>query len=106
MMSFALRLMPCVGAAILITGHYAAAEPPRFSPNPAVGWIAIYNEFQPPASGPGPVLQDPAHPRVSNDEFRRTGRQPTPAVADLKSPILQPWAREALRKRNVLALAG
>ena len=56
--------------------------------------------------GPGPVQQDPAHVYVTNDEFRRTGRQPTMAVADLNNPILQPWAREELRKHNELALAG
>jgi hypothetical protein len=49
---------------------------------------------------------DPSHPGVGNDEFRRTGRQVTMPLADLNNPILQPWAREALRKRNDLVLEG
>jgi hypothetical protein len=52
------------------------------------------------------VLQDPAPPYVSNDEFRVTGRQPTAELADLNNPILQPWARDVVRKRNELVLAG
>jgi hypothetical protein len=51
-------------------------------------------------------MADPAHPGVSNDEFRATGRQPSLAVADLDNPILQPWAREKIRARNELVLAG
>jgi hypothetical protein len=83
-----------------------AASVPELAPNPAVGWITLYNEFQPPPRGPGPVRQDPAHPRVTNAEYRRTGRQPTQPIADLSNPILQPWAREELRRHNALALAG
>jgi hypothetical protein len=79
---------------------------PEFAPHPAVGWIALFNELQPPASGAGPVRQDPAFPRVTNDEFRRTGRQPTLPMADLSNPILQPWAREELRRHNTLAQSG
>jgi hypothetical protein len=52
------------------------------------------------------MQQDPAHPYVSNDEFRVTGRQPTQHLADLNNPILQPWARDVVRKRNELVLAG
>ena len=52
------------------------------------------------------MLQDPARPYVLNDEFRVTGRQPTAELADLNNPILQPWARDVVRKRNELVLAG
>ncbi len=83
-----------------------APSPPNFSPNPAVGWNAIGGGFKPPASGAGPVVDDPAHPTISNNEFRLTGKQPTFPVADLSNPILQPWVREALRKHNELVLAG
>ena len=76
------------------------ASPPDFAPNPSAGWFAYNREFIPPASGPGPVVNDPAHPHVSNDEFRATGKQPTTSVADLDNPILQPWAREKIRERN------
>jgi hypothetical protein len=76
------------------------------SPNNAVGWIATSTEFFQPVSGAGPVSQDPAHPHVSNEEYRATGRQPTLQIADLSNPILQPWVKEELRKRNELVLTG
>jgi hypothetical protein len=83
-----------------------AASPPDFAPNPRAGWFAYSRTFIPPASGAGPVRQDPAHPHVSNDDFRVTGRQPTFAMGDPHNPILQPWAAEKIRKRNELILAG
>jgi len=84
----------------------ADGAPPNFAPNPNIGWYAYNRIFIAPASGPGPVQQDPAHPYVSNDEFRVTGRQPTQHLADLNNPILQPWTRDVVRKRNELVLAG
>src|SRR5580704_10636508 len=50
---------------------------PNFAPDSTIGWYAYNRQFIPPPSGPGPVQQDPAHPYVTNDEFRVTGRQPT-----------------------------
>ncbi len=84
----------------------AQGAPPNFAPNASVGWYAYNRIFIAPASGAGPVQQDPAHPYVSNDEFRVTGRQPTTQLADLNNPILQPWARDVVRKRNELVLSG
>src|SRR5438876_12138900 len=81
-------------------------SPPNFAPNPSIGWYAYNRIFIPPASGAGPVQQDPARPYVTNDEFRVTGRQPTPQLADLDNPILQPWARDVVRKRNELVRSG
>src|SRR5438067_2982888 len=98
-MSVLSRYMFSTAACVVVsTAQAASPQTPEFAPNPAVGWIALTNEFQPPPSGAGPVRQDPANPRITNDEFRRSGRQPTPALADLASPILQPRAREELRK--------
>jgi hypothetical protein len=84
----------------------AQGAPPDFAPNASIGWYAYNRLFIPPASGPGPVMQDPTRPYVSNDEFRVTGKQPTERVADLNSPILLPWARDVVRKRNELVLSG
>src|SRR6516162_10960536 len=84
----------------------AQGAPPNFTPNASIGWYAYSRIFIPPANGAGPVQQDPAHPFVSNDEFRVTGRQPTEQLADLNAPILQPWARDVVRKRNELVLSG
>ena len=94
------------GAAFSPQAGAATVPLPDFAPNNSVGWIALSNEFIPPPSGAGPVAQDPAFPRVTNEEFRRTGRQPTLPVADPNSPILQPWAKAELRKRNALVLSG
>jgi hypothetical protein len=82
------------------------ARPPDFAPSSTVGWIAQGAEFLAPASGPGPVMSDPAHPRISNAVAAATGVQPTFHIGDLNSPILQPWARDEMRKRNEQILAG
>src|SRR5258708_28735882 len=84
----------------------AQGTAPDFAPDASIGWYAYNRIFIPPASGAGPVQQDRAHPYVSNDEFRVTGKQPTAQLADLDSPILQPWARDVVRKRNERVLAG
>jgi len=82
------------------------APPPKFAPNSPIGWYIYGRQFMPPLSGPGPVKQHPDHPYVTNDEFRVTGKQPTAQLADLDTPILQPWARDIIRKRNALVLSG
>ena len=101
----------CVAAGPLSEAGAAGADaavpfPNAFAPNPGVAWLTRSTMFMPPPSGAGPVVQDPARPHVSNEEFRDTGRQPTLPVADLNNPILQPWVKEELRKRNELVLAG
>lgn len=83
----------------------AAAAIPDFSTN-NVAWIGIGSDLVPPPSGPGPVVNDKAHPYVSNAQARLTGQQPNFRVADLNNPILQPWVVEALRKQNEEALSG
>jgi hypothetical protein len=97
-------------SAIYLAGNLSATaqsvSPPNFAPSAEIGWYAYNRQFIPPPSGPGPVQQDPARPYVTNDEFRVTGRQPTQQLADLSAPILQPWAREVVRKRNEIVLSG
>jgi hypothetical protein len=83
-----------------------SGNPPSFAPAPNVGWIAQGGEFLPPESGPGPVMSDPAHPRISNAVAAATGQQPTFHIGDAENPILQPWARERMRLRNARVLAG
>jgi hypothetical protein len=87
-----------------------AAEPtpnavPNFAPDLTTGWLAQDDEFIAPPSGPGPIVSDPAHPYVS---FYKSPRNPKPAfrIADLTNPILQPWARERLRRVNERVAAG
>ena len=110
-------IFPLLRGALLLAGVVsiagaaamaAAAQtaPPDFAPNPSVGWVTVSGEFMAPPSGAGPVRRDPAHPRISNDDYRATGAQPTFPMGDVNSPILQPWAREVVRKRNELILSG
>jgi hypothetical protein len=99
------------GAAVCLAGSLsfaglAAAAPPDFAPDASIGWYSYNRQFIPPPSGAGPVRQDPTRPYVSNDEFRVSGKQPTEQLADLNNPILQPWAKEVVRKRNEVVLAG
>jgi hypothetical protein len=96
----------CLAGSLSVPALAEGASPPVFTPNPSAGWFAYTREFIAPASGAGPVVQDSAHPYVSNDEFRATGKQPTFHVGNLNNPILQPWARDAIRKSNEAALAG
>ena len=104
MMFLPLRCILLVTAAIVTS---AASVPiPQFGPNPGVSWILLQEGFQPPESGTGPVREDPAHPLITNDDFRASGRQPTMPVGDLNSPILLPWTREGVRQYNELALAN
>src|SRR5215467_2384552 len=107
MMSFPLRCVLFVTTAITTSAAWAASAPvPQFGPNPGVGWILLQEGFQPPESGAGPVREDPAHPLITNDDFRASGRQPTMPVGDLNSPILLPWTREGVRQYNERALAN
>ena len=92
-------------ASLAIPSANGADAIPNFAPNADTGWQLTDDEFIPPPSGPGPVVSDPAHPYIS---FYRFPRNPNPTfrVADLSNPILQPWAREALRKANEKSLSG
>jgi hypothetical protein len=96
----------CLAGSLSISAMAQGLSPPDFAPNPSAAWFAYSRTFIPPASGAGPVRPDPAHPHVTNDEFRATGKQPTMAVADPDNPILQPWARDKVRERNALVLSG
>jgi len=105
------RFTGALASAVCLAGNLsfsamAQSTPPNFAPDASIGWYAYNRQFISPATGPGPVQQDPERPYVSNDEFRVTGRQPTEQLADLNNPILQPWARDVVRNRNALVLAG
>jgi hypothetical protein len=88
----------------LVPAHAADEKSgiPQFESS-AVGWSKISDDFQPPASGPGPVIYDKAHPYVPNNN---QGRQVTFRIADLANPILKPWVIEKMREQNALAAAG
>lgn len=89
------------------TGGGAAQQstPPDLSSNQAA-WLTFDVEFKAVPGGPSPVRNDPAHPRVSNAEAARTGKQPTFLIADLSNPNLKPWVKERMKKDNDEVLAG
>jgi hypothetical protein len=103
------------GVAVLVLGATAFSAPavqgaksgtaiPDFSQGSTAGWVSVGADWLPPASGPGPVGFDPAHPHVGNNDPQ--GRQATPRIGDARSPILQPWAAAAVKKANDEVLAG
>src|SRR5712672_1438496 len=100
-----------LAAAALIPA--AVAEPtgkdaiPHFA-DPNFGWQTNVGDWQepPPGLGHGPIKNDPAYPYISNAEGGRTGRQPTIRIADVKDPILKPWASAQMKASNEEALTG
>src|SRR5277367_5914636 len=87
-------------------GAQQKASVPDFSSS-NVGWLTFNVDFSIVPGGTSPLHNDPAHPRVSNLEATRTGKQPTYFVADLTSAtILKPWVVERMKKDNAEVLAG
>jgi hypothetical protein len=81
-----------------------AAGVPIFGPNSETAWIPARpagDDYISPESGPGPVTSEKDHPYVPNGQGRVSYR-----VADLSSPILQPWAAEKMKQPNADVLAG
>jgi hypothetical protein len=81
-------------------------SPPDFSSNDAA-WLTFNVDFSIVPGGTSPMRNDPAHPRISNQEAARTGKQPTYFIADLSNTtILKPWVVERMKKDNSEVLAG
>ena len=103
-LSLVALLCAASGGALSATGAI-----PDFAPDDRTAWFpdrSTGDDFLPPASGPGPVVADPAHPYTPNDEGRNTGIQPTYRIADLTNPILKPWAAAQMKRTNDEVLAG
>ena len=112
----------CAGMAVFpLLGAWAASAPqaiPDFSSNGSswAGYVGklppteeharTFNDYTSPASGPGPVTEDPYHPFVNNEVARVTGKQPTFRVANTDNANLKPWVVEELKKANARALSG
>jgi hypothetical protein len=73
---------------------------------PTEAHARTFNDYTSPASGPGPVTDDPLHPYVNNEVSRVTGKQPSFRVANIDNPNLKPWVVEELKKANARALSG
>jgi hypothetical protein len=88
----------------------ASAAPSGSQPIPHLAfsdwaWAKVSDDFQQPASGPGPVTYPADHPYVRNDPNNRSV-QPTVRIADLTNPILKPWAIAKMKVQNDLAASG
>jgi hypothetical protein len=84
-----------------------AGTPPDFSFGPNAAWVGIgVGEIRPVPGSPLPIMQDPAHPYVSQDEANDTGKQPTERMGDVSNPNLRDWAREVMRAENEQVAAG
>jgi hypothetical protein len=71
--------------------------------------LRLFNDYAGPATGIGPVTDDPAHPYANNRVAGQLHIQPTYRVADLNNAAannLMPWVREALARQNALVLQG
>ena len=100
-------LLAGVGVAAILLGGVSLAAPattgiPELAGHER-GWSKIADDFQAPASGPGPVTFAKDHPYIPNND---RGEQVTVRIADLTNPILMPWAIERMRKSNEDAAAG
>jgi len=78
---------------------------PDFSSH-ETAWVFGLGDYIAIPGEPGPTRNDPAHPYVSNNEFRARGAQPTFRIADLSNPNIKPWAKEIMKRENDKALAG
>lgn len=71
------------------------------------GWLKVSTSFLPPASGPGPVTFDKAHPIIVRMAAARGEVVTAPLrVADLTNPLLKPWVVERMQKENEEVIAG
>jgi hypothetical protein len=113
-MSFSLREQLFTGSILVVMAAAPVAQavaqrkaaPLEFSSN-NVGWLTFNVDFSIVPGGTSPLHTDPAHPRVSNQEAARTGKQPNYFVADLSSAtILKPWVVERMTKDNAEVRAG
>jgi hypothetical protein len=85
-----------------------AVRPPPVKPPPDFSGLWARDDpdsrFMPPASGPGPVFDDPKNPHHGHVEGTDIGA--TPHIADLTNPILKPWAAQVLANNSKTALSG
>jgi hypothetical protein len=96
----------CGGVALWPAAAAENKQIPNLVMDSQTSWMEVGDEYLPPPAGPGPITNDPNYPYVDNGAARRRGIQPTYRVADLSNPILQPWAREQMKKANDNVLAG
>jgi len=87
-----------LAASAFVAGAGAQSSPPDLSGG-AGGWVHDGGATFPPVKGsPSPVVQDPAHPFVSQAASWRIG--------DLSNPNLKDWVKQVMKKDNDEVHAG
>jgi hypothetical protein len=92
-------LLSVAMVSVVSTMAWGQAAPPDAAPDFSGVWAHPYlTGFEPPVSGPGPVLNRSRRPDgVAN--FQQL-------VGDFANPILQPWAADVVKKHGEVSLAG
>jgi len=97
-----------LASASLTPEVWAQAKTAAGTPDFSGAWMSSHDrKFIPPVSGPGPVVDDPAHPhrgRGRDASGRDTGT--TPWVGDYRNPNLKPWVAAAVKKAGDDDMAG
>lgn len=90
------------------TGSAKDSAIPNFAATEKTSWVLdrTVDDLLPTDAGPKPMTNDPKYPYIDNANARRRNVQPTYRVGDLSNPILQPWAREQMKKTNDAVIAG
>jgi hypothetical protein len=78
---------------------------PDFSSNDTA-WVFDNADYVAIPGEPSPTRNDPAHPFITNNDFRATGAQPSFRIADLSNPNIKPWAKDIMKRENDKALSG
>jgi hypothetical protein len=106
--SFGQAVTPAAGTAG--SGAQSAASIPDFS---GIWSHPSFPGFEPPASGPGPVLNKVRRPQTFGTDGRRLAAANAPLVSnfnrlvgDYGSPILKPQAAEVVEKHGEISLSG
>src|SRR5580700_2481949 len=94
----------CLVAGLLATATLAPAQARDAIPDFSGIWShPSFPGFEPPASGPGPVVNTVRRPQVTAADGRILPpgnnllvSNPAKLVGDYTNPILQPWAREVI----------
>jgi len=107
-----MRRTSAISAVLACLGLQAQAPAPsipNFAPDDRTSWYPDRQDgdnFLPPESGPGPIMQVKDIPYVPNNGRDFASSKPTYRIADVSNPILQPWVRDIMKKDSDAVRAG
>src|SRR5258705_6222746 len=99
---------------LLAIGAFGPAEAAQSTPDFSGIWShPSFPGFEPPASGPGPVVNKSRRPQGAGIDGRTLPADnnilvsnPAQLVGDYTNPILKPGAAEAVKKKGEMELGG